>query len=118
MPIIDPDINSRPELTIEQKQQRAARRIKQMATELFSGMGDTYQGIREIVWQNPQGLTPQQVFDALGTEGAELFQLSSLLVQTVNAAKPDTLDGSQPYNFTVNDDGTVTVGEPVGTDAG
>ena len=75
-------------------------------------MTTTYKTIRQVVWSNAQGLTPQEVFDALGSSGAELFQLSSLLVQTVNAAQPGTLDPTQPFDFTINPDGTVTVHVP------
>ena len=111
MPIIDPNINKQKELTLEEKQERVAKRIKQEATNLFTGMAGTYQTLKQIVWENPAGLTPQEVFDALGSDSAQLFQLSALLVQTVNAAQPGTLDPAQPYNFTINPDGTVTVGD-------
>jgi len=112
MSIINTDQERTPPTT-EQKQQQTVLRIQRQATHLFSQMGQTYEGIKQSVWGNQQGLTPQEVFDALGTNGAELFQLSALLVQAVNAAKPDTLDPAQPYEFTINEDGTVTVGDPV-----
>ncbi len=76
----------------------------------FQGLIGVYSDIAKRVWDNQQGLTPQEVMDALGTNAADLFQLSALLVTTVNTAKPGTLDGEQPYEFTINPDGTVTVG--------
>lgn len=113
MSIIDPTINQPQEPTLEQKKERVSRRIKQKSTETLFGLIGTYEELKTIVWENPQGLTPQQVFDSLGTSAGELFQLSAVLVQTVNTVQPNTLDAAQPYQFTVNPDGTVTVGDPV-----
>lgn len=111
--ITDGASSGQQELTTEQKQDRVKTQIARKSYETFQGMIGSYNDIKERVWNNPQGLSPQEVFDALGTNSAELFQLSALLVATVNSAAPDTLDGSQPYAFTVNGDGTVTVGDPV-----
>ena len=101
------------EPTTEQKKNRAKRNIQRKVYETYQGLISSYNDIRTAVWENPAGLTPQEVFDALGTDGAELFQLSALLVNTVNSAKPDTLSGDQPYEFTVNPDGSVTVGNKI-----
>lgn len=114
MSIIDEGANSGPqELTLEQKQELVKKRIAKKSYETLQGLIGAYGDIKTMVWNNQQGLTPQEVFDALGTNGAELFQLSGLLVQTVNAAKPGAINPAQPYEFTINEDGTVTVGNPV-----
>lgn len=101
------------ELTTEQKQERVKKQIARKSFETLQGLVGSYNDIRQMAWENRAGLTPQEVFDAIGANGAELFQLSALLVNTVNTAKPDTLDSSQPYEFTINPDGTVTVGDKV-----
>lgn len=101
------------ELTLEQKKERVKKRIERKTYETYAGLIGSYNDLSKMVWHNPQGLTPQQVFDSLGTNAAELFELSALLVQTVNTAKPGTLDPAQPYEYTVNEDGTVTAGDPV-----
>lgn len=111
MPIIDPTINQPTEPTLEQKKERVSRRIKQRSTETLFGLIGTYEELKNAVWNNPQGLTPQQVFDSLGTDASQLFSLSTVLVQTVNTVQPNTLVDSHPYNYTINEDGTVTVGE-------
>jgi hypothetical protein len=114
MPLIEDGANSgQQELTLEQKQDRVSTQIKRKSFETFQGLIGSYTDIKKRVWDNPQGLTPQEVMDSLGTSAAELFQLSSLLVTTVNTAQPDTLDASQPYEFTINPDGTVTVGAEI-----
>lgn len=101
------------ELTLEQKKERTKIRIARKSYETFQGLVGTYVELKQTVWENPQGLTPQQVFDALGTNGGELFSLSTLLVTTVNTVIPGTLTDTHPYEFTINPDGTVTVGNPV-----
>ena len=117
MSIIDQGENpGTQELTLEQKQERLKKQVARKSYETFQAMVGNYSEIKRMMWQNQQGLTPQQAFDALGTNAAELFQLSSVLVQAVNSVKPNTLDPAQPYEFTVNEDGTVTVGDPVATE--
>ena len=103
----------RPEPTTQQKQQMIAQRIQREATQLFTSMTRTYQTIAQLVFANQQGLTPQQVLDAVGPSGAELLTLAGVLVQTVNTAVPDTLPTTFPFELNINQDGTVTVGEPV-----
>ena len=60
-------LNNTTELTTAQKQNRAAQAIQSQASNLFTNMGRTYEQISMIVFNNPQGLTPQEVFDSLGT---------------------------------------------------
>ena len=113
MSLIENGQNVGQEKTLEQKKEIAKRRIERKVFETYQGLIESYASIRQMVWDNPQGLTPQEVLDALGTSGAELFQLSGLLVNTVNTAQPDTLSGDQPYEFTVNPDGSVVVGDKI-----
>lgn len=101
------------ELTVAQKQNRVKMQIERKIWEAFAGLVGIHNDLKNGVWNNPQELTPQEVFDALGTNSGELFALSTLLVNTVNAAKPGTLVDEHPYNYTINPDGTVTVGDPV-----
>lgn len=71
------------------------------------------QGITRI-WNHPR-LTPQQAVDALGSEAARIFQAHGALTQVIAAVA--ALDEVEPdlllptHEFTVNPDGTVTVGE-------
>lgn len=113
MPIIDPTINQPVEPTLAEKQTRVSRRIKQKSTETLFGLIGTYTELMQTVWQNPAGLSPQQVFEGLGTDASQLFSLATVLVTTVNTVQPGTLVDAHPYNYTINEDGTVTVGDPV-----
>jgi len=101
------------ELTLAQKQERVKKQIERKTWDTFSGLVAVHKELMQKVWENPQGLTPQEVFDSLGANAGELFSLATLLVTTVNTAKPGTLVDAHPYNYTINGDGTVTVTSPV-----
>lgn len=64
-----------------------------------------------LIWQNPYGLTPQQVFDALGTKAGLLLALSQQIVPLLEAADAEELPVLRPEGvvITVNQDGTVTL---------
>lgn len=99
--------------TLENKKQRTALVIRNSVLMLFAQMKNGYEQNHTQVWENPDGLTPQQVCDALGSDAVELFTLASVLANTVNHAKPDTITGSVPDGVTAtpNEDGTVTISE-------
>ena len=112
MSLIQSGSNQGPtELTTEEKQNLTKKQIEKDAYDAYETLIKTYETIYKRVWQNHLGLTPQEVFDSLGTQGVELFQLSALLVQTVNTAQPGTIIPAQPYEYTINPDGTVTIGK-------
>jgi hypothetical protein len=103
-----------PELTTAEKQIRVAQRIKQSAAQSYKVLCQIQkEGIR-TVWNNPQGLTPQEVLDSIGTDAGKIFAFHGHLTETiVNIA---SLDGVAPdialptKEFKVNEDGTITVG--------
>ena len=103
----------RPVLTTEQKQQQAALRVQNQATQLFRQVGQSYQQIAQTIFANQNGLTPQQVFDAIGANSVELRMLAEALVTLTNTAVPDALPTEFPFELTSNQDGTITVGDPV-----
>ncbi|MCP5535375.1 MAG: hypothetical protein H7A51_03975 [Akkermansiaceae bacterium] len=71
------------------------------------------QGIKRI-WNHPR-LTPQQAVDALGIDAARIFQAHGALTQVIAAvAALDEVESDlqlPTHEFTMNPDGTVTVGE-------
>ena len=97
-------------LTTEQKQLAVAGKIQKASSFLFRQMANTYANIYTDVWVNPD-LTPQEVFDSLGTSGAELLALADVLSSTVNGVVPGTIETGYPYEYTINEDGTVTIGD-------
>lgn len=67
-----------------------------------------------IVWTNPMGLTPQEVFDVLDTQGEVLITLLTTLRTAHNAVVPKAHDigALLPEGVTISYDaeGRVTVG--------
>jgi hypothetical protein len=102
------------ELTTQQKQLAVAGRIQKSSSFLFRQMANTYANIYTDVWVNPD-LTPQEVFDSLGASGAELLALADVLSSTVNGVVPGTIETGYPYEYTINEDGTVTIGDLIET---
>jgi hypothetical protein len=97
-----------PTLTIEQKQRKAKAIINAQINGLYRQMLSTYTAAMGLVWSNADGLTSQQVFDAFGTDGAELIRLATLLATTVNTATPGTIP-APTVNLQIGEDGKVTV---------
>jgi len=70
------------------------------------------------VWQNPFGLTPQEVFDLYGKKAAKLLAVSVATINYLNYARAflrnpgEVIKSLKPAGttLTVNPDGTVTVG--------
>ena len=67
-----------------------------------------------MFWQNPQGLTPDEIAAALGTNAQEVFALHYKLGQLIGSVKPEAIaEGfSLVGEFTYNEDGSVTVVHP------
>jgi hypothetical protein len=99
-----------PVLTTEQKQTRLKALLQNSVNILWKQMLSTYQGSMKAIWQNPDGLTPQQAFDAFGTDAVELVRLAGIQAATLNNVQAGTVDTSAVPSFTVNQDGTITVG--------
>jgi hypothetical protein len=72
------------------------------------------ENVERMIWQNPYGMTPQQVFDLLGTRAAGLLSLKDAILPMLDLAFPnEVVDRLKPQSvmLTVNADGTVTVAE-------
>lgn len=67
----------------------------------------------KLIWNHPE-ITPQEIFDKFGESAIQLFQASAATQQYIQAVKPDYEPLVPPYNFEINEDGTVTVGEKIG----
>ena len=67
--------------------------------------------------QNPQGLTPDEIAAALGTNAQEVFALHYKLGQLIGSVKPEAIaeGASIVGEFNYNEDGSVTVVHPTTT---
>ena len=109
MPILKPK-QPVSEPSVESKQNKTANKLRTSARRLMKNIVSQHDQILKLVWQNEEGLTPQQVFDAFGEEAGDALTLSRNLVDFVNAQVPGTIDVSGLPTLTTNPDGTVTVG--------
>lgn len=103
-----------PALTTVERQVRARDAIKQRSTQAFQMLKGTAMSLAQIVWANPEGLTPQEVLDAVGHDAAALFQVSSLVSQILAIATGEAPAAVMPpgWTYTINPDGTVAVTKP------
>lgn len=65
----------------------------------------------KIFWGNGMGASPQEIATELGTDAKEIFELHYKLGQFIASIKPETIEEglSLVGNFTINEDGTVTI---------
>jgi hypothetical protein len=87
------------------------------AAQGIADLSATFAKLASLCWDNPYGLTPQQAFDAIGTDGAVkptvLFSLAAkagelLAIVGVNLPSPVPAGAT----VTPNPDGSVTITLP------
>jgi hypothetical protein len=87
-----------------------AQGLKTEASSLFNVIVSTYINGTLSFWNNPY-YTPAEMSTALGNDAKEMFELHYKLGQLINSIKPEAIleTNSHIGNFTLNEDGTVTV---------
>jgi hypothetical protein len=99
-----------PSISVAHLQQLEAMKIRMTVNQDFKQLTrDTTMMFNEI-WNNPKGLTPQQVFTALGTDAGALHAFYLNEVSFLNSVVAGTITLTEPHSVTVNSDGTITVG--------
>ena len=95
---------------------RQARTAARLSTRLTVGEAQLLQNFHDLyndVWHNADGLTPQQVCDALGSKAANLFVIAGTMANALYQIDPAGLGSmaSVPAGYTAasNADGTVTI---------
>lgn len=106
--------NPPPQLT---EAQVVANTIKSAAVQTFEMMVNSFNSGSIMFWNNPSA-SPSQIAQELGTDAREVFQLHYMLGQLINNIKPEAIAGgwSLVGQFTMNEDGTVTIIEPTTTE--
>ena len=94
----------------EQAKMRYKQRMITTINTIFKTLVEAIQAGQVATWQNTDGLTPQECFDALGKDAAELEQIKTALANALNGLSPNSIDIKTPKPVTVNEDGTVKVG--------
>lgn len=90
-----------------------ANRILNQTKLTFDQMVHAFNNGSRIFWKNPKGFTPAEIASSLGTNAKEVFELHYALGQFVASIKPEAIQEglSLVGQFTINDDGTVTIQE-------
>jgi hypothetical protein len=106
MSVLDREFNEEPEPA-----KMASRRLIMMTKNSFNQMVNNFNEGSRVFWQNPRGASPQDIAAELGTDAKEVFELHHKLGQLIGSVKPEAItEGvSLVGNFTMNEDGTVTV---------
>ena len=87
-------------------------RIVANSTGMFRRMKQEHARIFNMLWNNPKA-TPQEILDQYGEEAAALFSFSSQIQAMATAIDPGFVALVPPYEYTINPDGTVIVGEKI-----
>jgi hypothetical protein len=100
-----------PTLTKEELKVKHKKFIVDTLQSAMSVIKDHFEGIYRETWNNSDGLTPQEGFDALGTDSVQLLAISDGIQQLINSIVPGTFDYHVPTGLimTINQDGTITI---------
>lgn len=84
MSLINPNDKSLAEIQAE-----TVMEIRGQVAALWASMVSIYGHCMNVLWRNPNGLTPQQVCNAFGTKASELFMLAGMLANLLNTVAPN-----------------------------
>lgn len=98
------------EPTLDQKKVRVKMQMSQAMQMSFNRLVQDFNRSFEMVWNNPMGLSAQEVFDAFGVNAAQLFQIAGATQGLINTLVPNTSTAVPPNAYVLNQDGTVTIG--------
>ena len=107
-------LDNNPNVDIIPPVARVANQLINMTIRSYQQMVDSFNRGAIMFWKNPQGLTPDEIAEALGTNAQEVFALHYKLGQLIGSVKPEAIaEGvSLIGEFTYNEDGSVTIVHP------
>lgn len=90
-----------------------ANQIKRKARSTFNSMVVAFNEGAKTFWTNGAA-SPSEIANALGSDAKEVFELHYKLGQLIASVKPEAIASGNGLvgNFTMNEDGTVTVIDP------
>lgn len=93
---------------------QVASRIKNQTKQTFQNMVNAFNEGSKIFWQNPRGLTPTQIAEALGTDGKEIFQLHYKLGELIGSIKPEAINEGLTLigSFSYSEDNKIIINDP------
>lgn len=94
-------------LTRDQKLAQVVSNIKQAGAFNFNRISQALQNQFNNVWNNDD-FTPQEIFDAFGTDAIQLFQVAGATIALLQIMNSSFVPPTPPA-YTANEDGTITV---------
>ena len=86
--------------------------IKNSSINIYNKIETELLNSFRLVWENPD-FTPQEIFDQFGSDSYELFVFSRMMQDCMIQINPNYIYLVPPYEYVMNPDGTVTVGERI-----
>ncbi len=89
----------------------AANRLINQAKMTYQQMVQVFNNGSRIFWANSMSASPEDIAAELGVNAKEVFELHYKLGQLIASIKPEAISEGLSVigNFTMNEDGTVTV---------
>lgn len=89
----------------------AVQRLIHITKQTYNQMVNAFNQGSEIFWANGMGASPSGIAYKLGNNAKEVFELHYKLGQLIATINPQAINNGISIigNFTMNDDGTVTV---------
>jgi hypothetical protein len=108
---LDFNVNRQPPKTPEE----ISEVLKSQAKAVYGNMVGVFNRGSKMFWDNPNA-SPTQIASGLGSDAKQLFELHYKLGQLISSVNPaDIATGASVIGqFTMNEDGTVTVLPPSG----
>lgn len=104
------DLFTPPEDSQEVKLANKIKAIINLNRSMLEHLITSHTTVFDIIWEHS---IPQDIFDSFGDQAVNMFKASALIQQTIKAIKPDYKVLIPPYRYTLNEDGTVTVGDKI-----
>lgn len=101
-----------PEKTRQDKVIDVVRQIDTKVIETIENAKVGYRATYDLLWHN-QDVQPQEICDQLGNEAYKMFENAMRWIQAIKQFDPTWEYPPAPNEFTINEDGTVTIGQPI-----
>lgn len=101
-----------PEKTKAEKITDIVREIDKTSYETIENAKVGYKAAYDLLWHNSE-ITPQEICDAFGNEAYKLFENAMKWISLIQEFDATWVYPPAPNLFTINQDGTVTIGEPI-----
>ena len=90
--------------------EKTSKQIISQAKSTYNQLVSVFNNGSKMFWRNPNA-TPSEIASALGSDAAEIFNLHSKIGNLLLEINPNAIQEglSVVGNFTINDNGTVTI---------